>query len=147
MGVEFRILRHDNKTIFDLGKSHCINGEWVDRDQMPTRIYGALVSQIKVLANLDLAERQKMQEGVIHCSVPDYIADGDFDIQVTLLPDQKHERVILRFPNAPQDAPLGHDDYLEAVAALLAMDEPPVVTDVVSLDLIQFVVEQAKASQ
>ena len=73
--------------------------------------------------------------------------DGDFDIQVTLLPDQKHERVILRFPNAPQDAPLGHDDYLEAVAALLAMDEPPVVTDVVSLDLIQFVVEQAKASQ
>jgi len=46
-----------------------IDGVLVERDSPPRRLLGAILSRIKILAKLDIAERRRMQDGRIKVTV------------------------------------------------------------------------------
>lgn len=58
----------------------------------PKRIQGALISRIKIMAHLDIAEKRIPQDGRIAIKV----GDKPFDIRVSVLPVAFGERVVMR---------------------------------------------------
>lgn len=58
----------------------------------PKRVQGALVSRIKIMANLNIAEKRKPQDGRIEIKV----AEKPIDIRVSVLPVTHGERVVMR---------------------------------------------------
>ena len=58
----------------------------------PKRIQGALISRIKIMANLNIAEKRIPQDGRIDIKV----ASKPIDIRVSVLPVQFGERVVMR---------------------------------------------------
>jgi type II secretion system protein E len=58
----------------------------------PKRIQGALVSRIKIMANLNIAEKRQPQDGRIEIKV----ADRSFDIRVSVLPTKFGENIVMR---------------------------------------------------
>jgi general secretion pathway protein E len=58
----------------------------------PKRIQGALISRIKIMANLNIAEKRKPQDGRIQIKV----ADRAIDIRTSVLPTAFGERIVLR---------------------------------------------------
>lgn len=69
-----------------------IDGVLHDLMSPPKNLKAALVSRIKIVANLDIAERRKPQDGRIHLKV-----DGrDIDLRVSTLPTMFGEKVVMR---------------------------------------------------
>lgn len=58
----------------------------------PKRLQSALVSRIKIMANLNIAEKRIPQDGRIAIKV----ADKAYDIRVSVLPTQFGERIVMR---------------------------------------------------
>lgn len=58
----------------------------------PKRLQGALVSRIKIMANLDIAEKRIPQDGRIDIKV----AGRPIDIRVSILPTSFGERIVMR---------------------------------------------------
>lgn len=58
----------------------------------PKRIQGALVSRIKIMANLNIAEKRKPQDGRIQIKV----GDKPIDIRVSVLPVAFGEKIVMR---------------------------------------------------
>lgn len=58
----------------------------------PKRVQGALVSRIKIMANLNIAEKRIPQDGRIEIKV----ADKQIDLRVSILPVKHGERVVMR---------------------------------------------------
>jgi general secretion pathway protein E len=58
----------------------------------PRNLHSAIVSRIKVMANMNIAEKRLPQDGRIRIK----IGDRDFDIRVSTLPTALGERVVLR---------------------------------------------------
>jgi general secretion pathway protein E len=58
----------------------------------PKRLQGALVSRIKIMANLNIAEKRLPQDGRIQIK----IADKNIDIRVSVLPSAFGEKIVLR---------------------------------------------------
>lgn len=58
----------------------------------PKRYQGAIVSRIKIMANLNIAEKRLPQDGRIQVK----IANRPIDIRVSILPSQFGERVVMR---------------------------------------------------
>jgi general secretion pathway protein E len=58
----------------------------------PKRVQGALISRIKIMANLNIAEKRMPQDGRIEIKV----ADKAIDIRVSVLPTQFGERIVMR---------------------------------------------------
>jgi len=58
----------------------------------PKRIQGALISRIKIMANLNIAEKRMPQDGRIEIKV----ADKPFDIRVSILPATFGEKIVMR---------------------------------------------------
>lgn len=80
---------------------------------VPKRIQGALISRLKIMANLNIAEKRIPQDGRIQIK----IADKPIDIRVSSLPSAFGEKIVLRlldksknFANI-QSLGLGHHDY------------------------------------
>lgn len=59
---------------------------------LPKRLQGALISRIKIMSNLDIAEKRVPQDGRINIK----IADKPVDIRVSVLPVAFGERVVMR---------------------------------------------------
>lgn len=59
---------------------------------LPKRVQGSLVSRIKIMAHLDIAEKRIPQDGRIAIKV----ADKPIDIRVSVLPVTHGERVVMR---------------------------------------------------
>ncbi len=59
---------------------------------LPKRIQGALISRIKIMSNLDIAEKRLPQDGRINIKV----ADKAIDIRVSVLPVAYGERIVMR---------------------------------------------------
>ena len=59
---------------------------------IPKRVQGALVSRIKIMANLDIAEKRVPQDGRISIKV----GDKAVDIRVSVLPVAYGERIVMR---------------------------------------------------
>ena len=69
-----------------------IDGRLVERDNPPRRLLGAILSRLKILSKLDIAERRRPQDGRIKLT-----ADGkDYDLRVSVLPTNHGQSVVMR---------------------------------------------------
>jgi len=68
---------------------------------LPIYVHAALVSRIKVIANLKIDETRIPQDGRIRLTV----ADKDVDFRVSLIPLINQEKVVLRVLESPDRAP------------------------------------------
>jgi len=73
-----------------------IDGMMVERYQIQRDDYPALVNKIKIMANLDIAEKRLPQDGRIHYKSSKMTA---FDIRVSVLPTLHGEKIVLRLLN------------------------------------------------
>lgn len=69
-----------------------IDGGMYERMLPPKRYQGAIVSRIKIMSNLNIAEKRIPQDGRIQIRV----ADRPIDIRVSILPCNFGERVVMR---------------------------------------------------
>jgi len=69
-----------------------IDGALVDRTPPPKNLLVALVSRLKIMSSLDIAERRLPQDGRMRVKV----AGRDFDLRVSFLPTVHGEKCVLR---------------------------------------------------
>ena len=69
-----------------------IDGVLVERDSPPRRLLGALISRIKILGGMDIAERRRCQDGRIKISV----GDKQLDLRVSVIPTNHGQSVVMR---------------------------------------------------
>jgi len=69
-----------------------IDGVLVERDSPPRRLLGALISRIKILSKIDIAERRRTQDGRIKITV----GDREFDLRVSVLPTNHGQSIVMR---------------------------------------------------
>ncbi len=73
-----------------------IDGMMIERYKIEKKDYPALINKIKIMANLDIAEKRLPQDGRIQFSSG---SQGSFDIRVSVLPTLYGEKVVLRLLN------------------------------------------------
>ena len=69
-----------------------IDGVLMERDNPPRRLLGAILSRIKIMAKLDIAERRRTQDGRIKITV----GDKDLDLRVSVIPTNHGQSVVMR---------------------------------------------------
>jgi type IV pilus assembly protein PilB len=69
-----------------------IDGECVDRDRIPLRMKGPLISRLKIMAGIDIAEKRLPQDGRIKLNID----KTNVDFRVSTLPAYHGESVVLR---------------------------------------------------
>lgn len=69
-----------------------IDGVLIERDSPPRRLLGAILSRIKILAKMDIAERRRPQDGRIKITV----GDKELDLRVSVLPTNHGQSVVMR---------------------------------------------------
>jgi type IV pilus assembly protein PilB len=69
-----------------------IDGECVDRDRIPLRMKGPLISRLKIMAGIDIAEKRLPQDGRIKLNIDKV----NVDFRVSTLPAYHGESVVLR---------------------------------------------------
>ncbi len=79
----------ENKTVVRMR----IDGQLVEYLQLTSGIHGPLIARIKILANLDIAEKRKPQDG--HFKVK--VEGSDLNIRISIIPTIYGEKAVLRF--------------------------------------------------
>ncbi len=74
---------------------HRIDGELYEKLSVPQEIHRKVVSRVKVMAGMDLAETRHPQDGRFSFKT----ADVEYDIRVSSIPDIMGENVVLRILN------------------------------------------------
>ncbi len=69
-----------------------IDGVLHKRDSPPRRLLGAIVSRIKILGKMDIAERRRPQDGRIKITA----GDKDLDLRVSIIPTNHGQSVVMR---------------------------------------------------
>jgi len=69
-----------------------IDGVLVERDSPPRRLLGAILSRIKILASMDIAERRRPQDGRIKITV----GEKELDLRVSVIPTNHGQSVVMR---------------------------------------------------
>src|SRR5690606_17984905 len=69
-----------------------IDGVLIERDSPPRRLLPALISRLKVMGKIDIAEKRRPQDGRIKTRV----AGRDFDLRVSVLPTNHGQAMVLR---------------------------------------------------
>jgi type IV pilus assembly protein PilB len=69
-----------------------IDGVLVERDSPPRRLLGAVLSRIKILSKLDIAERRRPQDGRIKVT----IGEKELDLRVSVIPTSHGQSVVMR---------------------------------------------------
>lgn len=69
-----------------------IDGVLVERDNIPKRLQGAVMSRVKILAKIDIAERRRPQDGRIKVTV----GTKDLDLRVSVLPTNHGQSIVMR---------------------------------------------------
>jgi type IV pilus assembly protein PilB len=69
-----------------------IDGVLIERDKPPRRLLGAILSRIKILAKMDIAERRRPQDGRIKVTV----GDKELDLRVSVIPTNHGQSVVMR---------------------------------------------------
>jgi type IV pilus assembly protein PilB len=69
-----------------------IDGVLVERDSPPKRLLGAVLSRLKILAKMDIAERRRPQDGRIKVTV----GEKELDLRVSVLPTNHGQSVVMR---------------------------------------------------
>jgi len=69
-----------------------IDGVLIERDSPPRRLLSAILSRIKILSRLDIAERRRPQDGRIKANV----GEKELDLRVSILPSNHGQAVVMR---------------------------------------------------
>jgi type IV pilus assembly protein PilB len=69
-----------------------IDGRLVERDSPPRRLLSAILSRIKILSKLDIAERRRPQDGRIKVTV----GEKELDLRVSVIPTSHGQSVVMR---------------------------------------------------
>ncbi|MGD9854797.1 MAG: GspE/PulE family protein, partial [Planctomycetaceae bacterium] len=69
-----------------------IDGVLIERDAPPRRLLGALTSRLKVMGNIDIAEKRRPQDGRIKTRT----GGKDYDLRVSVLPTNHGQALVLR---------------------------------------------------
>jgi type IV pilus assembly protein PilB len=69
-----------------------IDGVLVERDSPPRRLLGAMLSRVKIMAKMDIAERRRPQDGRIKISTN----NKELDLRVSVLPTNHGQSVVMR---------------------------------------------------
>ena len=100
-----------------------IDGALVERPSPPKALHNAVVSRIKIMSNLDIAERRKPQDGRFKIKA----LKKEVDVRVSILPTVHGEKVVMRILDkanlSPGLASLGLDEYAYK-AMKFAIDQP-----------------------
>ena len=100
-----------------------IDGALVERPSPPKALHNAVVSRIKIMSNLDIAERRKPQDGRFKIKA----LKKEVDVRVSILPTVHGEKVVMRILDKANLAPglssLGLDEYAYK-AMKYAIDQP-----------------------
>jgi type II secretion system protein E len=83
---------HIEPTEKEISVRYRIDGIMHQALRPPKRVQAALISRIKIMANMNIAEKRKPQDGRIEIKV----ADKAIDIRVSVLPVTFGERVVMR---------------------------------------------------
>ena len=71
---------------------HRIDGILYDMDSVPRKAHEAIVSRVKVMGKMDIAERRLPQDG--RASIR--IGDGEVDVRISSVPTTQGERIVMR---------------------------------------------------
>lgn len=69
-----------------------IDGVLVERNSPPRRMLGAILSRIKILSKLDIAERRRTQDGRIKVT----LGEKELDLRVSVIPTNHGQSVVMR---------------------------------------------------
>ena len=69
-----------------------IDGVLHERDTLPKRQLGAIISRVKILAKIDIAERRREQDGRIKVS----LGEKELDLRVSIIPTNNGQSGVLR---------------------------------------------------
>jgi len=69
-----------------------IDGSLVEREALPKRFQGALMSRFKILSKLDIAERRRTQDGRIKLT----IGEKELDLRVSVIPTAHGQSIVMR---------------------------------------------------
>jgi type IV pilus assembly protein PilB len=69
-----------------------IDGVLMERDSAPRRLLGSIVSRIKIMGAIDIAEKRRPQDGRIKI----FAAGKDIDLRVSILPTAHGQSVVMR---------------------------------------------------
>ncbi len=69
-----------------------IDGVLIERDSPPKRLLAALISRLKVMGRIDIAEKRRPQDGRIKTRV----SGRDFDLRVSILPTNHGQAMVMR---------------------------------------------------
>ena len=100
-----------------------VDGTLVERPGPPKNLQHAVVSRIKIMADLDIAERRRPQDGRFNIKA----LGKEVDLRISILPTVHGEKVVMRTLDkatlAPSLSALGLDPYSEK-AMKYAIDQP-----------------------
>jgi hypothetical protein len=68
-----------------------VDGQWNERDAPPIRLYPGLLARIKIMAGIDIAEKQAVQHGTIKFQ----LGNRHFDLQVKLEPTEHGQTIVI----------------------------------------------------
>ncbi len=92
-----------------------IDGVLLERDSPPRRLLGAILSRVKILAKLDIAERRRTQDGRIKVTV----GEKELDLRVSIIPTSHGQSIVMRILDKDnirvglKQLGFGEDDYLK----------------------------------
>ena len=69
-----------------------IDGVLVERDTIPKRLQGSILSRFKILSRLDVAERRRTQDGRIKLS----LGEKELDLRVSVVPTNHGQSIVMR---------------------------------------------------
>jgi len=69
-----------------------IDGACMERDSPPRRLLGSIVSRLKIMGQIDIAEKRRPQDGRIKM----HVAGKDIDLRVSILPTNHGQSVVMR---------------------------------------------------
>lgn len=90
-----------------------IDGNLVERDAVPRRLFASMTSRFKIMANIDIAEKRRPQDGRIKIN----IQGRHFDLRVSLLPSVHGQSTVMRILDrgsisvSIKDLGFADDDY------------------------------------
>jgi type IV pilus assembly protein PilB len=69
-----------------------IDGVCMERESPPRRLLGSIVSRIKIMGSIDIAEKRRPQDGRIKI----HVAGKDIDMRVSIIPTNHGQSVVMR---------------------------------------------------
>ena len=90
-----------------------VDGVLMERDSAPRRLLGAMISRIKIMGFIDIAEKRRPQDGRIKILV----AGKDIDMRVSIIPTSHGQSCVMRILDRDnikvglQDLGFGDDDF------------------------------------